>query len=196
MQGNNDGTVSFFFGQGGGGANNFFGVATLASVLDNHWHHLVGVFTGTQILLYEDNVLQNSRATSTTPVGNVRDVEIGRSWGGGSPTRWFRGLLDEVSFYNRALSPSEVSGLYSAGLAGKTLSSPSIIVNGALQNGAIVLSFGATPGKSYNVEYRDSFSSGTWQTLTNITASSSTVYYTNSTASPSQRFFRILAPGS
>jgi hypothetical protein len=196
MQGNNDGTVSFFFGQGGGGANNFIGVPTLISLLDNCWHRLVGVYTGTQILLYEDGVFQNMLNTSSLPVGNTRDVEIGRSWGGGFPTRFFRGLLDEVSYYNRALSTSEVSGLYAASLAGKTASLPPIVLTASLQNGLLVLAFGATPGRTYAVLYRDSLSSGSWQPLTNIVADSAIVSYTNTVAAPQQRFFRVSTAGN
>src|SRR5207244_1774020 len=56
LQGNANGTVAFFFGKGGstGDPANFVGVSTNASVLDNQWHHIAGVFTGTQIQIYLD----------------------------------------------------------------------------------------------------------------------------------------------
>ncbi|HWD20921.1 MAG TPA: LamG-like jellyroll fold domain-containing protein, partial [Verrucomicrobiae bacterium] len=119
MQGGTDGTVSFGFGLGGGGALNFPAALTTNSVLDNQWHHLAGVFTGAAIQIYRDGVMEGSVAEAQLPVNNSRDVEIGRSWGGGSPTRFFNGLIDEVSYYNAALSPADVQAIYQAGSAGK-----------------------------------------------------------------------------
>jgi hypothetical protein len=194
MQGNSDGTVSFFFGIGGSSAPvNFPGAHTQNSLLDNHWHHLAGVYTGSQIQLFEDSALQNTLMLTNLYVGNNRNVEIGRSWGGGSPTRYFHGLIDEVSFYTRALTPGEISAIYTAGPAGKAPPTAPILLSGSLINGWLVLSFNSTPGKSYTLQYRDSLSAGTWQTLASVTASGTNVLYTNSIATPQQRFFRVSA---
>ena len=38
-------------------------------------------------------------------------------------TRYFKGQIDEVAIYKRALSTSEIHGIYLAGGAGKTLPS-------------------------------------------------------------------------
>ena len=120
LQGNGNGTVGFLFGIGGGGDAGYFPkVNTIASVLDDQWHHLAGVFTGTQLQIYLDGTLQGSLAQTVLPANNTRPVEIGRSWGGGTPTRYFRGLIDEVSYYNRGLSSNEVAAIYAAGSAGK-----------------------------------------------------------------------------
>lgn len=61
LQINVGGTADFFYGIGGptGNAEYFPFVATINSVLDNQWHHLAGVWTGTQLQIYEDGVLQN-----------------------------------------------------------------------------------------------------------------------------------------
>ncbi len=121
IQTNPNGTAAFFYGIGGptGDASYFPFVVTTNSVLDDQWHHLAGVWTGTQLEIYEDGVLQDSLSETTLPASNTRDAEIGRSWGGGSPTRFFNGLIDEVTFYNRALSASDVQAIFNAGAAGK-----------------------------------------------------------------------------
>lgn len=116
IQGNPDGTVGFGFGDGSGWAP---GVSTVVSVLDNRWHHLAGVFTGPAVEFYLDGVLQATAPQSSLPAGNDRPVEIGQSWGGGFPIRFFHGLIDEVSFYNRALTMAEVQSIYAAGSGGK-----------------------------------------------------------------------------
>lgn len=121
LQGNPNGTVAFFYGKGGGSGDpsNFVGVSTLVSLLDDQWHHLVGVYDQAAFSIWLDGVLNNSLANTAPAVGNTREMEIGRAWGGGSPTRYFHGLIDEVGFYNRALSPDEVRALYGAADEGK-----------------------------------------------------------------------------
>jgi hypothetical protein len=195
LQGNPDGTVSFFFGKGGGGALNFSGVNTLASVLDDHWHHLVGVFTGTQISLHEDSLLQNTLALTNIPAGNTRDLEIGRSWGGGAPTRYFHGLIDEVSFYGRALALGEITALYSAGPAGKSISAPAIVLSASVQGQVLTLSFNARVGKTYTIQYSDALNGGLWPPLTNLIALNTNVIYADSITN-SRRFYRVITPGN
>jgi hypothetical protein len=196
LEGNPDGTFSVAYGKGGSSSPaNFISASTPGSVRDDHWHHIAGVFTGTQLAIYLDGAAQTIVTATNLPAGNARDVEIGRSWGGGSPLRSYHGLADEISYYNRALSPGEVASIYNAGPAGKTLSGVSIVLNAALQNGALVLSFGSTVGTSYTIQYNDSLSPGAWQPLTIITAGGTTARYTNSVAAPQQRFFRVVTLG-
>jgi hypothetical protein len=193
MQGNSDGAVTFFFGNGMGPApQNFIGVGTPFSMLDVHWHHLVGVYTGFQLQMFLDGVLQKSITTAVVPAGNNRDIELGRSWGGGSPTRYFNGLLDEVSYYDRALSAAEVLGLYNAGPAGKTLSSLAPIqLSATAQPDAVVLSFSAIPGKTYTLEYETSLTGSNWIDLYTVTAANPTVSHTNALSGSPQGFFRV-----
>lgn len=81
------GQAGFSYGIGGptGDTIYFPFVATSNSVLDNQWHHVAGVWTGTQLQIYEDGVLQDALNQTILPANNSRDVEIGRSWGGGTP---------------------------------------------------------------------------------------------------------------
>jgi hypothetical protein len=110
-----DGTI--FFGIGDG--SSFPGVNSTVDVLDGNWHHLCGTWDGSNVQLYVDGVSQGS-VPLTNPANNNRPLNFAYSWGGtGGPTRFFRGLLDEVSIYNRALSATEIQQIYAAGTAGK-----------------------------------------------------------------------------
>jgi hypothetical protein len=76
------------------------------------WMHAVGVYDGRLMRLYQNGVEVGRQAKD----GALR---LGASsvWIGNSPTdasRPFVGLIDEVRVYGRALSASEVEGLYSA----------------------------------------------------------------------------------
>jgi hypothetical protein len=115
------GTVGFGYGDGGdtGSSVNFPVVNATASVLDNQWHHIAGVWTGVELQIYLDGGLQATLGQTRMPVNNTRGVEIGRAWGGGSPTRFFNGLIDEVAYYNTALTSNQVYAIYFAGAAGK-----------------------------------------------------------------------------
>jgi hypothetical protein len=72
-----------------------------------------------QLEIYEDGILQGSLSQTNLPASNSRDAEIGRSWGAGAPTRFFHGLIDEVTFFNRGLSSNDVAAIFNAGAAGK-----------------------------------------------------------------------------
>jgi hypothetical protein len=123
LLGTPNGTMEFAFGKGGSpGAASFPNVISSSSVLDDQWHHVVGVFTGSQLAIYQDGVLANAVGVSDFPAPNSRDVEIGR-WCG-SFDRAFHGLIDEVSYYNRALTDAEIAGLYRADAAGKIVAGP------------------------------------------------------------------------
>lgn len=96
-------------------------ISSTAVVDDGDFHHIAGTVSGTTMSLYVDGVFQSSRSI-TAPLNNTRPLLLGYAWGGGTPQRFFNGRLDEVSVYNRSLSPEEIQGVYRAGLAGKTRS--------------------------------------------------------------------------
>jgi len=86
-------------------------------LLDNKWHHITGTFEGSLIKIYIDGVLKNTftLAPGETPVSNTRDLFIGRHYALG---RYFRGAIDEVRIYNRALADSEVALLGVSAISG------------------------------------------------------------------------------
>ena len=109
------GAMNFEFGLGGSDAGNFLLVSTGVSVLDNAWHHVVGMFTGSEVQIYLDGILKQSQPQTSPVASNSRGLYIGAAWGGGTPTRHFHGLIDEAQYYTRALSLAEIRSLYNAG---------------------------------------------------------------------------------
>jgi hypothetical protein len=153
LLGNADGTVSFLFGLGGGDPSNLVAVTTTSGVLDGSWHHVAGVFDGTALEVYLDGVMEDGTAFEGTPANNARGFSIGSSWGGGTPVRYFRGIVDEVDVFDRALAPEEVLAIYAAGGAGKC--KPALCqagtcrdADGSCRSCAQPLSSGATPTAS------------------------------------------------
>ncbi|MEQ1933659.1 MAG: LamG-like jellyroll fold domain-containing protein, partial [Fimbriimonadaceae bacterium] len=56
----------------------------------------------------------------------------------------FKGLIDEIALYNRALSQGEISAVFGAGTAGKTTSGPYINLASVLPDGTVGLSYSQT----------------------------------------------------
>jgi hypothetical protein len=80
----------------------------LTSIQSDVWTHVVGVATPTQHKLYVNGQLVATRNTSKASVTSTGSTYIGK----GLTVTYFAGNIDEVRFYNRALSPAEVRELY------------------------------------------------------------------------------------
>jgi len=79
---------------------------------DTNWHHYVGVYNGSNVLLYVDSVLQTSQPVQTgTTTASTNPVTIGAY----DSTRNWDGLIDEARIYNRALGAEEIKRLYNLG---------------------------------------------------------------------------------
>jgi hypothetical protein len=81
-----------------------------ASVVNNGWHHLAGVFDGNQIRLYVDGVLQSSAPCAGSMAGAGIHVYIGASREGTSrvDADFFHGDIDDVRLWNYALGQGEI----------------------------------------------------------------------------------------
>lgn len=116
-----DGKVNFF-GYGDMGTND---TAQSSVALNNQWHHIVGVFTRTgndlKIDTYVDGTLIG---THTATVGNITvssDLLLGDYLG----QPHFKGGLDEVRIYSRALTSTEVNALFNGCTSSSSSSSTS-----------------------------------------------------------------------
>jgi len=85
----------------------------------NTWYHLVGVYDGISARYYVNGVLDGEDVMPEGFQGaNLLDNASYQTRIGGSPTQpnwsdqYLNGLIDEVRFYDRALSDSEIQTLY------------------------------------------------------------------------------------
>jgi len=99
-----------------------------AVVADGQWHHLVTTFDGTEQNLYVDGKLQHGGKRWTGVVeANRFDLTIGANRSNPDPRldevgASFGGIIDEVMFYDRAVSAAEVQQIMA--LAGAAVSTP------------------------------------------------------------------------
>jgi hypothetical protein len=79
---------------------------------NNTWVHLFFTYDGAAIRAYVNGVLASTLAATGPVLDNTDPFAIGARGGDGSWTR-FKGKIDDVRIYDRALSAQEVQTLYS-----------------------------------------------------------------------------------
>ncbi|MFH1724590.1 MAG: LamG-like jellyroll fold domain-containing protein, partial [Elusimicrobiota bacterium] len=97
------------------------------------WYHVVGVRRAGKAFFYVDGILRSQRAAA----GNVdvgRNLLFGRNPDDTYP-RHFKGLIDDIAIYDRALTPQEVWRQYEDGLAGKGYCEGPLCGDGIVQGG-------------------------------------------------------------
>ena len=88
-------------------------------ISDYQWALVALVYDGTELRLYVNGALDASTPAVVGPINNgTFPLLIGRNDDSQNPGT-FLGLIDEVEFFNRALSGQEVSALFEARTAGK-----------------------------------------------------------------------------
>jgi hypothetical protein len=106
-----------------------FGGTALASVavpVAGSWYHVAYTFDGTTHRLYLGGVWQSS-STMAVGTGAPSELYFG-CWGGGGPAEQFKGNLDDIRIYNRALSASEIASL----AAGQYVATGTVTLGGNL----------------------------------------------------------------
>ena len=92
------------------------------------WHHIAGTYDGDKMQLYVDGQPSGNPAYYAGPILNISSSsflsiasEEGRTACGSACTanRFFNGLIDEATIYNRALSASEIKAIFTNGPSGK-----------------------------------------------------------------------------
>lgn len=90
-------------------------------LVSNIWQHVAATYVRSNgyTVLYVNGVPVGQATLGAFTPRTIGDLYVGvRPYDAGAGTR-FVGLMDELGLYNRALSASEISGIYNAGSAGK-----------------------------------------------------------------------------
>jgi hypothetical protein len=86
----------------------------------DEWLHFAVTWDGRSINVYRDGVWTYSRFQPLVPQIDDIPMWIGRCVGMGGPSDYFKGLIDNVRLYSRALSDQEVYRLYMSETAGRS----------------------------------------------------------------------------
>jgi hypothetical protein len=98
-------------------------ISSTLRVTDTNFHHLAVSKTGSNVVFYLDGV--SEMAAPFDPGFTFNTLTIG-AWIA-STIKNFYGMIDELSVYNRALSPEEIHLLYNSGSAGKCPMPPAFL---------------------------------------------------------------------
>jgi len=70
-----------------------------------HWYHLVGVYTGTQLIFYVNGMVMGITDGPSSVGSSSQPLFIGKRY---SNTEYFHGLIDEIRIYRKELTSEEV----------------------------------------------------------------------------------------
>ncbi|HZQ47624.1 MAG TPA: LamG-like jellyroll fold domain-containing protein, partial [Verrucomicrobiae bacterium] len=93
-------------------------VMVQSGITDTNWHHVAVTKTGTTVVFYVDGVAFPAQ-TYSGAFSYASDILRIGVLGGKSLTAPFYGAIDELAVYNRALSATEMQGIFTAGASGK-----------------------------------------------------------------------------
>ena len=136
------GAGSYALYQGGNGGLTFYirngstiigSPAESSTIWDGTWHHVVGTYDGYYVRLYVDGMQIGNGTPTTMGIGysfaTLNDIYVGR-FGTPGCEYSYRGDIDELSLYDRALTLSEIQSIYTAGATGKCKVVSPVILSG------------------------------------------------------------------
>jgi hypothetical protein len=89
------------------------------NILDNQWHHVAGTYDKNNLTIYVDGIFEANLTENADMINNNINLTIGSSG-----SQWFKGSIDEVKIYNRALSAEEIRNEYQFGSTTTTTTIP------------------------------------------------------------------------
>jgi hypothetical protein len=196
---------SYVLWQLNGNINGTIGDALGADVLSvpfapvsGQWYHVAFTFDDTtkQQTLYLNGAAVAFNQSLRSIAYDNHPVVIGGDIDNGSVSFLLNGGVDEAAIYNRALTASEIAGIYNAGIAGKLLSGmaipPPTLLIPEIVGSNLNIKWTTVPNAAYRLEFSPDVAN-----LTNWIAVPGDITATNSTASkldvltPSNRLYRV-----
>lgn len=77
----------------------------------DEWIHCIGLYDGTNLKIYVDGALQASLPFGSNPSDLSTDILIGAHHSRGEIATFYKGDIDEIRLYNRALTDDEIKYL-------------------------------------------------------------------------------------
>jgi len=90
-----------------GDGSSYNGVSGTTSIVDGKWHMVAGVVDGSNLKIYVDGSLNNSKAQTITPYAVTANVGIMKAY-----NRYGKGAIARILMYNRPLSDTEIAYIY------------------------------------------------------------------------------------
>jgi len=91
--------------------NNSTAITTTASLTVGLWYNIVGIYTGSQLAVYINGILDSTTSDNTGINSNSTALRIGEYQTTGNA---YKGNIANIQIYNRALSATEILQNYNA----------------------------------------------------------------------------------
>ncbi len=102
------------------------------AILDNKWHHVVVMRSGSSNRMLFDGVQQGATVADSTNFVSVNQLSMG-----GRSAYYFAGSLDDIRVYNRALTGNEISDLYNSSATRYNASTAALQAGTSLASGLV-----------------------------------------------------------
>lgn len=154
------------------------------------WTHLATVYTGTEIKRYTNGVLFSAEPYSNPPP-NDAPLLIGSSGSCADFGGAFGGLIDELSFYSRALTEQEIQAIVAAQSSGKCQQD---LIRMAIRVSQVEVCWTSRSNVTYQLQYRSTLTTNEWLPLLSCVraTNSTTCHYDSVLVGQPQRFYRAV----
>ena len=98
-------------------------------IIADAWHHVVGVFDGTEIRIYVNGAQNSPGVVGTCAANTNAPLRLGAGTTETGPTLFFPGLLDEVAIYPTALTTERIAERYALAFNDPTAYAASVLAD-------------------------------------------------------------------
>jgi hypothetical protein len=147
------------------------------SVTIDEWQHFVLVFKDDTIQFFKNGAGLTDPMPGLLGGAVTNDLIIGNYGPNLSIVRLFDGNMDDLGIWNRALSASEIDGIYQNGLLGRSLSAPfePLEIRGFGSSSPSqfkLVFFSPYTGRQHAIQATTQFGASQWAEVTNVTFTS------------------------
>jgi hypothetical protein len=186
----------------GGDAGFFFDTSAVTIDADNKWVFVALTYDGT---LSADNVkyyvgdtasAATNQATTTIAAGTTlaSTAAFGIGYTDAAPTAntAFPGWVDDARVYSGVLTEAQLDAVRLENLPGVTPPSAVTLTNVNRSGNTVTFDFISQSGHNHRVEFKDTLTNASWQVLTNIAGTGSSVTATDANATTDTRFYQVV----
>jgi hypothetical protein len=131
-----------------------------SAIPDGQWNFVALTYDGTKVVFYMNGAIDSSHPRSGTVRTNTNNLAIGRHGGDANQLdrdSFFKGAMDDVRIYNRALTDAEVKQLYNEANPEPVVCKPANYTNGVLQVPSITIDGVTDTYKATMLQYNSGF---------------------------------------
>lgn len=127
---NNNGTIAH-----SGNIGNSNVLITSSNYIENVWYNVLLTYDGNSLKMFVNGILVNSQSKSGQIQTSSIPLRFGRRGGAGFYNNWFKGKIDDIGIWNRALTQQEITNLYNSANSNECLTM--VINTGALSTNPV-----------------------------------------------------------